>query len=317
MLVEAARKINGAWGDDTVAERTARKWLTKFKAGEDSLEDQPRSGRPQEVDRQAVLEMVEENPSMTCRMLAEEFDCCFKTIANILHELGKAWKKSKWVLHELTEAQKEKRAEVARRHLDRYAREPGFLNDIITCDEKWVAFNNPHKHNEWLSPGQKPSSTPVKDFRKEKRMLVVFWNREGIIHYEVLRKGQTMNAERYCSILRRVHRRLGYRERVILLHDNARPHTAKLTKKLLEEEFGWETLEHPPYSPDLAPSDYHIFRSMEHNLRNKKFKDEIELENDVINFFNSKPVEFYSRGIDLLPEKWQEVIEVDGEYFDY
>ncbi len=95
------------------------------------------------------------------------------------------------------------------------------------------------------------------------------------------------------------------------------PHTAKLTKKLLEEEFGWETLEHPPYSPDLAPSDYHIFRSMEHNLRNKKFKDEIGLENDVINFFNSKPVEFYSRGIDLLLEKWQEVIEVDGEYFDY
>jgi histone-lysine N-methyltransferase SETMAR len=86
---EAARKINGAWGDDTVAKRTAREWFAKFKAGEDSLEDQPRSGRPQEVDRQAVIEMVEQSPSLTCRMLAEEFDCHYSTIDRILNEAGK------------------------------------------------------------------------------------------------------------------------------------------------------------------------------------------------------------------------------------
>jgi len=103
---------------------------------------------------------------------------------------------------------------------------------------------------------------------------------------------------------------------VILQHDNARHHTAKLTKKLLKE-FGWEVFEHPPYSPDLAPNDYHLFRSMEHDLRNKKLKDHIELSNNLINSFNSKNLDFYRRGIDLLPEKWQEVIEVDGEYFDY
>jgi transposase len=39
---------------------------------------------------------------------------------------------------------------------------------------------------------------------------------------------------------------------VILLHDNAQPHTAILTKEKLKE-FHWETLKHPPYSPDLSP----------------------------------------------------------------
>ncbi|KAJ1373795.1 hypothetical protein KIN20_036307 [Parelaphostrongylus tenuis] len=34
-------------------------------------------------------------------------------------------------------------------------------------------------------------------------------------------------------------------------------------------------------------------------------------------FFNSKKSEFYARGIHLLPEKWQEVLELEGEYFDY
>ncbi|KDR22070.1 hypothetical protein L798_02924, partial [Zootermopsis nevadensis] len=40
--------------------------------------------------------------------------------------------------------------------------------------------------------------------------------------------------------------------------DNARPHTARRTASLLQE-FSWEVFNHPPYSPDLAPSDFHLF----------------------------------------------------------
>ncbi|GFW94738.1 uncharacterized protein TNCV_4247781 [Trichonephila clavipes] len=42
---------------------------------------------------------------------------------------------------------------------------------------------------------------------------------------------------------------------VVLLHDNARPHTANRTQELVTS-FGWEQLDHPLYSPDLAPNDY-------------------------------------------------------------
>jgi transposase len=45
---------------------------------------------------------------------------------------------------------------------------------------------------------------------------------------------------------------------VVLLNDNARPHTATRTRALLEN-FNWGLFDHPPYSPDLAPSDYHLF----------------------------------------------------------
>lgn len=51
----------------------------------------------------------------------------------------------------------------------------------------------------------------------------------------------------------------------IMLHDNARPHTASLTTKTLDE-LGWETLEHPPYSPDLLPCDYHLFGPLKEAL---------------------------------------------------
>jgi hypothetical protein len=45
---------------------------------------------------------------------------------------------------------------------------------------------------------------------------------------------------------------------IVILHDNARPHTAARTQALLDH-FTLELLDHPPYIPDLAPSDYHLF----------------------------------------------------------
>jgi hypothetical protein len=48
---------------------------------------------------------------------------------------------------------------------------------------------------------------------------------------------------------------------VVLLHDNARPHIAARTNASTKL-FNWEIFDHPPYSPDLVPSDYHLFTKM-------------------------------------------------------
>ncbi|GFU97994.1 mariner Mos1 transposase [Trichonephila clavipes] len=60
-------------------------------------------------------------------------------------------------------------------------------------------------------------------------------------------------------------------DKVILQHDNARPHVAKVVKTYLET-LKCEVLPHPLYSPDLAPSDYHLFRSMAHGLTDQHFR---------------------------------------------
>ena len=54
-------------------------------------------------------------------------------------------------------------------------------------------------------------------------------------------------------------------DKVILQHDNARLRVARPVKTYLET-LKWEVLPHPPYSPDVAPSDYHLFRLMAHGL---------------------------------------------------
>lgn len=75
-----------------------------------------------------------------------------------------------------------------------------------------------------------------------------------------------------------------------------------------------EVLQHPPYSPDIAPSDYHLFKSMEHSLRDKKFSNVEEVKNHLDFYFNNKPPEFYDRGIKKLPILWRKIIDNDGKY---
>jgi len=98
-----------------------------------------------------------------------------------------------------------------------------------------------------------------------------------VIYYELLKPGETINTERYRQMINLnqalYEKRSEYQKRqhkVILLHDNALSHTAKLVKETIEA-FGWEILSHAAYSPDLVPSDYHLFASMGHALAQQRF----------------------------------------------
>lgn len=91
------------------------------------------------------------------------------------------------------------------------------------------------------------------------------------------------------------------------------PHTSLVIRgKLLE--FGWEVMSHPPYSPDFAPSDYHLFRSLQNSLNGKTFTNDDDLKSYLVQFFADKDQKFYERGIMKLPERWQKVIEQNGKY---
>ena len=71
---------------------------------------------------------------------------------------------------------------------------------------------------------------------------------------------------------------------------------------------------HPPYSPDLAPSDFYLFRSLQNSLNGKTFNDDEAVKSHVVQFFADKDQKFYVRGIMKLPEIWQKVIEQNEKY---
>ncbi len=119
---------------------------------------------------------------------------------------------------------------------------------------------------------------------------------------------------RVCAkLLRKLCGRTTSRFRSCRLHDNAAPHTAKVTKETLES-LGSRVLPHPPYFLDLAPSDFHLFRSLQWFLRDKTLETEEEVKSALDDFFASKDIIFYQRGIHCLVQKWKDVIIHKGKY---
>ena len=172
-------------------------------------------------------------------------------------------------------------------------------------------------------PGQPSTSTAKPNIHGSKLMLCIWWDQLGILYYELLQPNETITGDRYRLQMMRLSRalkekRLEYAERhdkVILLHDNARPHVAKPVKTYLET-LKWEVLPHPPYSPDIAPSDYHLFRSMAHDLTDQHFTSYDECKNWVDSWIASKDESFFRRGIRILPERWEKVVACDVQYFE-
>ena len=73
----------------------------------------------------------------------------------------------------------------------------------------------------------------------------------------------------------------------LMFHHNTRPHTSLITcQKIID--LNWELMPHPTYSPDLAPSDYHLFCSLQKHLNGKTFNSDQALKNVLDQFFASK-----------------------------
>jgi transposase len=83
---------------------------------------------------------------------------------------------------------------------------------------------------------------------------------------------------------------------VLILYDNAPPHTAARTGALLRH-FNWELFEHPPYDPDLAPSGYHVFTCLKNRMGSQRFSVNEELMESVKTCLSSQAIDFSDTGI--------------------
>ena len=178
-----------------------------------------------------------------------------------------------------------------------------WLRNLITGDEKCMLYINCTHRPQWPSASEIGAATPKSDLHLTKVMLKVWWGVNGIIHWEIPSSGSTMTADLCCQQLDRVAEKLkGNQDPINYLHDRVRPHIAKSTSEK-SLRFRWIILPHTPYSPDLAPMDYHWFRSLSNHLPEKKFNDENDVKIDLTNFFGQKSQSIYERGILFLPER--------------
>ncbi len=251
---------------------------------------------------------IDADPRQTTRKLAEQLNCHHSTVERHLHALGKVHKYRSSSPHQLSIDNLAQRASICASLLFRQKHAP-FLEPIVTGDEKWMCYANVYRRRQWLDPDQKPLPDVKPDLHPKKIMLCIWWDMSGVTYFELLDINETITADVYSQqlqwfneVLLQKRPTLANQKDVILLYGNSRSHVAKLIQQKIEQ-LGWKVLPHLPWSPDLSPTDYHLFLSLRNYLCNKHYDDFDELKSDLTAFFESKPASFYRRGIELLPEK--------------
>lgn len=135
---------------------------------------------------------------------------------------------------------------------------------------------------------------------------------KGPILTEFLDHRQITYADQYWEILKRLLAAIKAKRPgmlslgAILLHNNARPHTATSTHSMLAR-FWCCVLELPLYSPEFSRCDFHIFGSLNKVLKCRRFHSDSEVIDSVRNWFQSQSNSFYERGFHRLVEqldKW-------------
>ncbi|GBM90647.1 Histone-lysine N-methyltransferase SETMAR [Araneus ventricosus] len=226
----------------------------------------------------------------------------------------------------LTEIHKTNRMGAALEFLSRYHTDgEDFLNRIVTDDETWVAHANAETKQQSMAWGHTDSPTRLRKalqtLSARKLMVTVFWDAQGILLIEVMTRGTTINSVVYCRKLKKLKRAIQNKRRgllssgVVLLHDNARPHTPVRTGQVLRK-FKWDVFQHSPYNPDMAPSDFHLFTAMKRWLGGQHFADDEELKNAVTHWLKSQTAAFYAEGVGKLVKRYDKCLNNGGDYVE-
>ena len=102
--------------------------------------------------------------------------------------------------------------------------------------------------------------------------------------------------------------------KVLLQHDNARPHAASTHEVI--SSFDWTTISHSPYLPELTLSDFHLFGPLKESLRGWHFSSDEEVKTAVRKWLKTKSIKFYNKEICSLIKRWEKTVQKAGDYIE-
>lgn len=195
---------------------------------------------------------------------------------------------------------------------------------MVTGDETWAHLYDPETKQQsmqWHHIGS-PRPKKFKSQRSAQKVLVtVFWDDGGVILVDFLEHGLTVNSERYIETLKKLREAIRRKRpnknltAINVHHDNARPHTSLATTQTITK-FGWSVVPHPPYSPDLAPSDFHLFGPLKNSLRGQRFEDTEQVKVAVKMWLQQCKPEFFQTGFEGWVQRWRKCVACDGDYIE-
>ncbi|UYV64570.1 hypothetical protein LAZ67_3001201 [Cordylochernes scorpioides] len=296
-----------AFGNENVNKPTTFRWFPRFKNGMESVKDEKRNFATGQLGHLAE-NPIKENPRIGLRDIVKETGISKSLVGSIIKEdLQLKKTPSKFVPKMLTIQQKENQ-------------NPDWKEKVITGDETWVYGYDPETKRqpmEWKGKNEPRTKKSRLCKSKNKVLLVTFFDIKGIVHYEYLEEGQTINKESYLNIMRRVRESICLKrsemwssKNWIIHHDNAPPHTATSAKH------GIQILQQPPYFPDLAPNDFFSLSKTQNGFKRKEIYTRESIIADSKKVLKNIPKDAFSKCFKSWEKIWKLCIDAGGDYFE-
>ena len=313
--------LEKGFGYNAVTLRTVETWAARFRAGRTSVEDDVRSGRPTEDGRDAlILSHIEENPNASTRSMSDALGIPLTSVYRILTQLHFQYFKCKWVPHRLSDDQKFKRVERSKELLEKLGpMSDRQLANVITEDESWFFFSN-GSDGQWRLCLEDVDQNVSHTIGSKKLLISVFWGTRSFHLIEALPDGGSFTSDYLCDdLLQKLQTVMSVTRPVAMLRglwihwDNGKPHVSEKTSATLQH-LGLKKLPHPPYSPDIAPSDFYLFGRIKGMLAGKSFGSREELLSEVMKITQMIPRDELCRVYEEWKRRLVAVIESGGEY---
>ena len=304
------------------------RWYKQFEKGNYNLESEPRCPSeyyvmtPETVA--AVQKLIKEDRRISCKQIQETLKISSWVLNNILHQHLNVRKiSSVFVPSRLNNEQRSFRIEWCKTMLSIFkGRSNAELWNIVTGDETCLYYYDlPTKSRStiWmLEDDDVPNSSYKYSRTIKKRMISVFFAREGLIKIVIMdnQRNAANTPNRYiesCLIpLFQTLKELRPKNR---LNDWYLHNANKATSNFIDSS-GIRAIDHPPNSPDLAPTDFGLFPYVNHQLKGRKFPSDVALLAAWEDVCSSIPDNKWKEWFDDWFERMDKCVESNGNYFD-
>lgn len=189
----------------------------------------------------------------------------------------------------------------------------------VAYGEATLDKSNVYRWYKMFSEGREDVSD---EERSGRVLLTVFFDCRGVVHYEFLPQGRTVNKEYYLQVMRNLREAIRQKrpdlwknKNWLLHHDNAPAHTSLLVREFLAKN-NTLIMPQPPYSPDLAPCDFFLFPKLKRPMKGRRYATIEEIKTASKEDLNKITKNDFSKCFEDWKKRYHKCIMSDGDYFE-
>lgn len=312
------------FGDNALSLSTVSRTIRKLSWTADHPKPKPEVGKPPDMHNiQLIQKIIDENPMISCHQISRDTEIPYSTVHyTLVHHLKYKCRRLHWIPHSLSEQNKLQRVECCNQIL-KILQHQKMINwrYIITGDESWFFYHTPNGF-QWIPEDEEVQEDIKNSSYSTKIMVTIFWNPNGIAILNALPIGHTMNGDTFLSTILQPLREYKYyneakqsRKKFYIHFDNCPSHKkANVIQFLNDKKF--TNVPQPPYSPDLAPSDYYLFSKLKDKLKGRTFKTAEEIQEAIRDEFLKIPKDELISVFDGWIARCEECLKRNGAYVE-